>query len=274
MRTKFEDPCCIYHANCFDGMAAYMVVDSIFKGIPAFPMHYGSPLPAEIFEFKSIIVVDFSLPREEMQSLVHDAGKELLVLDHHKTAMEACEGLSFCTFDMNRSGAGLAWDYFYPEKPRPVLVDYIEDRDLWRFKLPDSKYVNAFIQSFPIEIGAYYELLNMLRLRLPECRDAGIAIERYKDTMTAAMCKRVRYANIGGFEVPVTNASLLFSEVGSYLCEHYPTYPFAAGYFIREDGKVQYSLRSKGNFDVSLIAKQYGGGGHKNAAGFEVDYVL
>lgn len=30
------------------------------------------------------------------------------------------------------------------------------------------------------------------------------------------------------------------------------------------------SLRSNGDYDVSAIAKAFGGGGHKNAAGFEV----
>lgn len=255
-------------------MAAYWVVDNVFKGLPAYPMHWGDPLPAEVFEFKSIIIVDFSLKREEMQSLVHDAGKQLLVLDHHKTSQEACEGLSFCHFDLNKSGAGLAWDYFNEGKPRPVLVDYVEDRDLWRFKLPDSRYVNAFIQSFPMEIEQYYDLAQMLRLRLPECRDAGIAIERYKDTMVGNMCKNVRFTEIGGVEVPTVNASMLFSEVGDYLYNLYLNYPFAASYFIRKDGKVQYSLRSRQNYDVSSIAKLYGGGGHKNAAGFEVDYVL
>lgn len=40
--------------------------------------------------------------------------------------------------------------------------------------------------------------------------------------------------------------------------------------FIREqkDGKFKFSLRSKGDLDVSTIATFYGGGGHKNAAGF------
>ncbi len=40
--------------------------------------------------------------------------------------------------------------------------------------------------------------------------------------------------------------------------------------FLREleDGDFKFSLRSKGELDVSKIALKYGGGGHRNAAGF------
>ena len=40
------------------------------------------------------------------------------------------------------------------------------------------------------------------------------------------------------------------------------------------DGRFQYSLRSRGDFDVSELAKKHGGGGHKGAAGFVVDELV
>ena len=39
-------------------------------------------------------------------------------------------------------------------------------------------------------------------------------------------------------------------------------------WYVDSAGKVRVSLRSEGDYDVSGIAKRYGGGGHKNAAGF------
>ena len=60
-------------------------------------------------------------------------------------------------FDMERSGAGLTWDYFYPGRPRPWLIDYVEDRDLWRFKIEDAEVVNAYISTIPYTFEAWDE---------------------------------------------------------------------------------------------------------------------
>ena len=57
--------------------------------------------------------------------------------------------------------------------------------------------------------------------------------------------------------------------MGNELCNLYPESAFSASYCDRADGLRTYSLRSNGEFDVSVIAKQFGGGGHRNAAGFE-----
>lgn len=52
-------------------------------------------------------------------------------------------------FDMNRSGSQMAWDYFFPDFARPAMIDYIADRDLWRFKLPGSREIAAVLFSHP-----------------------------------------------------------------------------------------------------------------------------
>jgi len=103
----------------------------------------------------------------------------------------------------------------------------------------------------------------------------GEGINRYKKTMVETMCKNAQLRNIGGYLVPVVNASMLFSEVGEWLCNNFimPTGElpnFGAYYFDRVvDGIRQWGMRSRNEFDVSLVAKMYGGGGHKNAAGFQ-----
>lgn len=55
------------------------------------------------------------------------------------------------------------------------------------------------------------------------------------------------------------------------MCKVFPDAPFSASYCDRGDGKRSYSLRSLGDFDVSAVARMFGGGGHRNAAGFVVD---
>jgi hypothetical protein len=65
------------------------------------------------------------------------------------------------------------------------------------------------------------------------------------------------------------NANALFaSELGNLLAEQSGT--FGLIWQLSGDGEIKASLRSKGNFDVAAIAARYGGGGHRNAAGFRM----
>lgn len=237
------------------------------------PIHAGDKVPWDIPTGSTVIVVDLSFPRNQMLQLLEKCENNLVVIDHHKTGQEACEGLDFCIFDMNESGASLAWKHFFPIQPMPRLVEYIKDRDLWQFKLPNSEAVTSWIQSWPIDYKQY-ERLNFWMEKLPfgNIVSEGEAILRYKNTMVQAICNNATIKQIGLYDVPVVCASILFSEVGAELCKKYPKAAFGAYYFDRvKDRKRQWGLRSIGDFDVSVVAKSFGGGGHKNAAGFEQD---
>jgi hypothetical protein len=83
--------------------------------------------------------------------------------------------------------------------------------------------------------------------------------------------KHAALVNLAGYRVYAVNSTVNFSEVAGELAKKGP---FGVVWFVRSDGKYQYSLRSEGDFDVSAIAKSFGGGGHKNAAGFEADELV
>lgn len=265
---------CFYHGNCFDGMCAAWVVKKKYPSAKLVPVLYGEPVPTlALYRETILIIVDFSYNKETLLELANRV-KFLHVIDHHKTAKEELEELDLfpkgeIIFDMMRSGAGLAWDRFFPDTPRPKMVNYIQDRDLWKFELPDSNHINSYIQSYPMNIDSYEEINSRLEHSSEECKSQGEAIERYKSTMVDTICKTMRIRSIGGYLVPVVNTSILFSEIPHRLCELYPEYPFAAYYYDRSSTHRQWGLRSIGDFDVSAVAKTLGGGGHRNAAGFE-----
>ena len=262
---------CIYHKNCFDGICSAWVVNKALGGdVILYPMAYGEELPGNLDEEDRVLMVDFSLKRQEMEELSSSVGS-LRVYDHHKTAQAELEGLNFAAFDLLESGASLVWKYLMPGIEPPMLVRYIKDRDLWLFKEPESEAINSYIQSFKMNLESYDYLYHKLETTngLADAISAGKAVLRYKETMVETMCQQAAIMLIEGFEVPVVNASMLFSEVGNRLCDLYPDHPFSAYYLDRADGFRQWGLRSIGDFDVSEIAKRKGGGGHKNAAGFQ-----
>jgi uncharacterized protein len=289
----------LYHGNCFDGTAsAWAAWKKLGDDATYRPVTYGDGFDIQLYQDccenaninDELYILDFSYKRELLE-LLHNKVRKLVVLDHHKTAQKDLEGLDFCIFDMEKSGARLTWEYFhYPKDENnaggwneedtndvglelnpfyiPKLIQYIEDRDLWRFKLNGSHFINAFIQSFLMEIKIYDAIAQDLENDFELCKKQGVGIERYKNTMVEAQCKHASFQEVGGYIVPVCNSTILFSEVGSKLCELHPHLPFAAYFTVRGDRKKQWGLRSIGNFDVSEVAKKLGGGGHRNAAGF------
>lgn len=254
-----------------DGLTAAWVVHGIHGAAADYiPASYGD-MPPDVTG-ADVIIADFSFSREMICEMAKLA-RSLTLLDHHATAAAALTSLDLpnatILFDMGRSGAQLAWDHFHPSLPRPALVDYVADRDLWRFALPDSRAVNAYIAAYPKGDG--FANLTLLADELDFDLDHAVAIGTALMDQTRDFCGRgidasLRYMVIGGVRVPVANLPpFLASEAGNMLSEGNP---FAAIYFDSPSGR-KFSLRSRqGGRDVAAIAQSYGGGGHPNAAGF------
>ncbi len=259
---------CVYHDECSDGLAAALAVKKSFDdhniSIEFITAQYGDSPP--IVKDKDVIIVDFSYPRDVLLEM-KDEARSLFVIDHHKTAQEALEGLDFCIFNMNKSGAVLTWEFFYPDRPIPQLFLYVQDRDLWQWKLPQSKEVSAALRSYKPFFSEWEPFLDDAVLH--NLKSEGKAILRYQQRqIEMVLSRKPELMLIGGHEVPCINSTTLISEIGNELSQKYP---FAVCYFDTNDGKRVFSLRSSDNgIDVSEIAKLYGGGGHFNAAGFTV----
>jgi len=260
----------IYHGGCPDGFTAAWSFRLLRPGtsIDFHPGRFGEPPPD--VRGKHVYVCDFSYPRATLMRM-KEAAASLLVLDHHKTAQADLDGLPFCIFDMDRSGAGLTWDHLAAAQatPRPWLVDVVEDRDLWRFRLGDrTRQVSAYLATIPMTFEAWDELLALG----PEAAAAkGASIQSYIDSYGEKACEHAVFRKLAGHTVPIIN--IFYENCSDHLfrlCQLHPDYPFAASFFLGRDGRWLFSLRSIGEFDVSAVAREYGGGGHRNAAGFDV----
>lgn len=250
----------ISHASCSDGFCAAWIAHKLYPTAEYVFCHYGDSPPDVIG--KDVIIADFSFKREILLDMKTKA-KSLIVLDHHKSAQVDLEGLDFCLFDMNKSGGRLTWEHFYNKDKSPWIVDYTEDRDLWRFNLPYSKEVNVALRSYPMTFESW-DTLNSGESLISE----GTAILRYKEALIKSHIKHAKEVDIGGYKVLCCNCSTgdLISEIGEILAKDRP---FGATYYYNDKGDQIYSLRSSPNgVDVSEVAKIFLGGGHKHAAGF------
>ena len=196
MKTKV-----LYHRGCNDGFAAaYCAWTVLGDSAEYIGVSYGED-PPTINEGDRIYVVDFSYPREVMVSWEKIAST-LLVLDHHKTAQEALLGLSFASFNMNKSGAVLAWEYWHPNSRVPTLIQYVQDRDLWRKELTFSDEVFVMLRSFKQEFEVWDTLAHLSQddfMSLARMIGTPILEKRQRDV--EAIASTYTWTEIGGFDI-------------------------------------------------------------------------
>jgi len=261
---------CIYHGNCADGFGAATVVrmalgsDEVvfYSGVHQEP-------PPDVTG-REVIIVDFSYKRDVLIDMAAQASS-ILIIDHHKTAKSDLVNLPDNVethFDMTKSGAVMAWEYFFPDKKIPRLLLHIQDRDLWKFELEGTREIQACVFSYPYDFDVWEKMFNENPEKL---REDGVAIERkhFKD-INEFIAVAAYTGIVAGYKVPMLNAPYFWSsDAGHILAEGHP---FAVCYWDTKNGRV-FSLRSTNDgVDVSEIAAKFGGGGHKHAAGFRLNF--
>jgi oligoribonuclease NrnB/cAMP/cGMP phosphodiesterase (DHH superfamily) len=258
--------------RAFDGFAAAWVARRYYGNhVEFYEGVYGQPPP--LVAGRKVLLVDFSYPRPVIEQLARDA-ESVTIFDHHKTAREALESLDLpnvtTVFDMTRSGAGITWDVLFEGKYRPQLLNHIEDRDLWRFALENTRLVHAALESYPRDFIMWdYLMVHNIEALVTEGRRLDALHWQHINMLVPLTSRPMR---IAGFIVSVANLPItLCSDAGMKMSEQQP---FAATYMDTPAGR-QFSLRSdEDGLDVSKIAERLGrqfgtnGGGHPHAAGF------
>lgn len=270
----------LYHANCNDGsssaLAAWMKLGD--DGHSYIPVMHGKPPPKEVVG-QDVVIVDFCYPRDVLENM---GAKSIHILDHHISAKKdlslpfaASKNISFL-FDMNKSGAVLSWEYFFPERELPLLFRYVQDRDIWNNQYPQAKWLSYGLETYSKDFRDWQQLVDDPQ-KLEQAVQGGKSIFTFIRNEADKLMKNRNYMSIAGHKVPVVNApSFLASDILHYILEQDPSAPFAAAYSdLLDQGKRYYSLRSEDHReDVSVIAKSFGGGGHRNASGFSVPLKL
>ena len=294
-------PLVIYHHPCADGLGAAWAARTVLGDDAEYlGMNYNAKAPLEQVVDRDVYILDFSFEPGIMQEIIERASRAVW-LDHHKTAFEMWCGrynkgdyyetgtLSDTTFirlDDNQSGAVLAWEFFHPDKPVPVLLQYVQDYDLWHKVLPQNAAFTMALRSYPLDFVAWDHLAATVDTDVGFCNfvQEGQGILRYYNQQLTQLLrggKRRVTLRLPEFIAPhgtrpvnevsglAVNANAMFtSEAGHRLAQESGT--FGLVWHQSASGRIYVNLRSNGEYDVSEIAKAFGGGGHRNAAGFQV----
>lgn len=306
-----------YHADCLDGFGAAFAAWRHFGDTATYrPLHHGERWLADEIRGRDAYILDFSFTPEILGEMA-ELATSVTQLDHHASAMQhwagqlqeqaggmkryhdAARALDV-RFHMEQSGTRLAWEHFHGEQPMPLLLQHIEDQDLWRFALPHTRAVCRQLRLQPFDFSIWQtqveatvstdtqryrelvlqgeavdhffriecarladsQLLCRARLR-GEPVDAVQALRHGQEVISGASGSWLACTGLA------VNANGLFaSELGNLLAEKSGS--FGMIWQISADGDAKISLRSNGDYDVAAIAVRYGGGGHRNAAGFRL----
>jgi hypothetical protein len=265
----------MYHGSCPDGFTAAWAAWKKYPDAEFVEVTHTDAKKIPDVTGKVVYILDFCFSRERLLDLKSRAAS-LIVLDHHKSAFEAVGDLPFCQFDMTRSGAGLAWDYFHGPDSRPWIVNYVEYRDLGG-TYNNTVHPLPYVQELLYAMDSYeknFKNWDLLSARVDLSEDLstnqlvieGQAIARYAGNLVKMIVDRAHDVVLDGYRGRVANTPVLQSEVANVLAQ---SRDFGLCWY-QLPMKTKFSIRSKeGKVDVCKLAQSFpGGGGHVRAAGF------
>lgn len=299
-----------YHYPCIDGIFAALAAHLHFSAAGADVRFF--PLTV----FKDHQVEDLSLTPDDTLYLCDYAGpagfvqaaaakaRSVLVLDHHKTALEQLQGISLPSnvhlhLDMSRSGATIALDFFDPPVPEQLRQAYrlVEDADLWTWKLPGSREFHCGLGALNLEFnvnvnpGIFAQLQN---LSVTDLLASGQEAMQVEDSFIAAALSTAFPVQLGG-ELGLTQGwgqalavripddmSKHRSRLGSELCacslakglRPIGVVAYREKGMADEPNTVKLSLRGQGDeTDTTVVSSAFGGGGHRLASSCIVSEV-
>lgn len=254
----------IYHKNCNDGLCAAAIVSYVLPfPSPTFAVAAGEvdtvELPSRDPSDHTIWLVDLSATQETVDRWLASGYARVVMMDHHKlrpgVSLESRPGYE-CVYDKNRSGAKIVADYFAVDH---WIIDYVQDRDLWTWTLPDSKAINAWLQMQSPTVDRWEELITLNDKWLPEIAATGTALLKQQLSVVKLQAESMQI--IGESAVLVCTAFV--SETCDYILATYPEVKVVKA----ANGKTV-NLRSRGDFDCAAYCQNKGGGGHVPAAGY------
>ena len=257
----------LYHENCPDGFgAAWAAWKKFGKRARYIGVRHQEPPPPGL-QGKEIYLLDFTYPLPIMRRLLKKNAR-VSAIDHHLSAKEAILKTEKYSYSLKNSGAVLAWRYFHKARP-PLLLRYIEDFDLWRFRMPRTREVGAALEVVPKNFRSWSRLAAALEKSAFRNKyiEKGKVILEYQKVLIEGLVKNADEVRFLGKRAHALNSPILISEIGHAL---YTKFEPLALIWHERGGRLSVSLRSDGSVDVSKIARRFGGGGHREAASFKV----
>lgn len=263
---------------------------------------YGDIIP-DLSEYNKVVMCDVSFSKDKIYKIANKTN--LIWIDHHNSAIKEIDGYTIKDEyklkglrDTNFAACELTWKYFFPNEEMPEIVRLLGRYDCFGHKGTNEELkVLEFQYSAREEISNYEEAYDALcedidhNITKDWIRNGSIiynylcteAEQIYKKAFPIELKEDMSKTNLQKLN-PFNNNPVNYRR--KFLCvnhERFNPINFGIDYhkedydgfacFWLKDGKWTFSLyNDNGEVDCSQIAKQYGGGGHRGASGFVLDF--
>lgn len=279
----------IYHYKDFDGIASGAIMKKAFPKIKLIGYHYNEPLTLPE-ENQMVYMADVSLPMEKMAEIARYSRHKFTWIDHHKTAIDAYNRfvsgpeMTPAFEAVTKVGVGackLCWQYFFPGTRVPEGVELLSTYDVWDQKdpvhwesrvLPFQYGLRSLCGSVEDLPGFVLEDGPGVAAKINEVIREGKIVLRYM------RMSNKRYTHDYGFEADVFGYRAICKNGGDFNSN-----AFKGNYdpdrhdimlaFVYTHPNWYFSIYTEKDIDVGEIARRMGGGGHKKAAGFDLDDI-
>lgn len=261
----------LYHDKCPDGFgAAFSAWKTLGSQSKYIGCDHGSSSYPDVTG-ACVVILDFSFKEAVLLDMIGKA-KQLMVIDHHDSAEKELKNIPdrYKIFDMTQSGSTMAWDFFHRGILPPQFLSYVEDRDLWKWKLKHSREVCAGLDTLPQTFEQWDQLCTSEAIK--QLRMKGESVLAFRQNLVDSIVSKSAQREFGGFLCRVANTcgGSIVSDVGATMLTKYNT-PVALMWYLDYPSKqYKISLRSTPDIDCSALAKRFGGGGHKQASAFTI----
>ncbi len=259
----------IYHKNCPDGFGAAWSAWKKFGNQAEYIAAAHPSSPPKNLKGKEVYMLDFCYSAKEMRAILQEVGK-LVVIDHHISQENAIKYSTDHIFNINNSGAVLAWKYFFPKQKIPKLLLYIEDKDIWRWSLKGTQEYLAFLETHNFDFKVWDKLIKDFEdiVKRKSFYEKGLAITTFNQQQIDTLVSSAERVLFNNRKCLAVNSPVFVSEIGHVLALKSKSVGII---WYKKSNKLKISMRSNGKIDVSKIAAKKGGGGHKAAASFSLD---
>lgn len=263
-----KDIVVLYHKKCPDGFSGAWVAYKKFGDSANYiPVSAGGIPP--VFSGKEVYMIDYVPPEETLKDVIA-SNKSVMAIDHHASSQDLMPLMPGSVFEIDKCGSVLAWEYFFPDWPLPTLLKYEQDVDLWKWQLPNTNELSLYLDLTDYNFNDWDKLAADFEDKetLAGIVKQAVLLVKYRDKQMREMIEEdAQLVEFEGMTINAINSLTSASALGNLLVKKRP--PVALVWAEAKD-KIHVSLRSDGSIDVGVLAKKYGGGGHRAAAGFRI----
>lgn len=271
----------VYHDPCKDGLASACVAFQFNPNIILVPLNHAKKEESAqaVMQHlgKQIAFFDCVPSSIELLHTLRLHGP-VMIQDHHSGNLQVFkdeEDRTDLFFDMSKSGCMLAWDYFFPGKERPPLIDLIGERDLGVFNSRNQKIWYALAEA-GVAIDMNLGELNFWILKGQQGVDELVSRGEEISTRIQGQLQALK-ANVQTCTIQKQAYRVCVCEIANYILisdaavyfqrDVYPQVDFVLFYTPNHEGFRLSFRTAKTEIDLAKIAQSIGGNGHRAAAG-------